>query len=150
MLKSYASKVWPSMKFHFIGRCPWEWSKGIPEHLLSDGSQALSQTFSQPGSPVAQLEFPGIRHLQSGHVCFLGITHISGRLLTSAALVLADLMGLWKLQEPPPLSWLCIDSHKGPSLALSVSPLLLLESGWCYVVRCPRRHLSVFYGIQPP
>lgn len=96
MFKSYASKVWLSMKFHFIGRCPGEWGEGILMHLLSGGSQAVRQTFSQPGSPVVQLELPGIRRSQEWHVCFLLIkketTHSSGHLPTSAAPVLADVM----------------------------------------------------------
>lgn len=58
------------MKFHFIGRCPGEWGEGILMHLLSGGSQAVRQTFSQPGSPVGTAGAPWDSAL-TGMACLL-------------------------------------------------------------------------------
>lgn len=49
MFKSYVSKVWLSMKFHFIRRCPWERRNEMPGTCSSDGSQALRRTLGQLG-----------------------------------------------------------------------------------------------------
>lgn len=49
MFKSYVSKVWLSMKFRFIKRCPWERRDGMPRTCQSDSSQALRRTLGQLG-----------------------------------------------------------------------------------------------------
>lgn len=61
MFKSYVSKVWLSMKFHFMRRCPWERRNEMPGTCLSDGRPSLETNSRPTGLPSVQPGYPLIR-----------------------------------------------------------------------------------------
>lgn len=160
MFKSYAAKVWLSMKFHFIGKSPGEWGKGIALHLFSDGSQAGRQTFSQPGSPLVLSEFPRF----SSHSTGVSVSCVSGSRqhrfqVTCPLLQLRGLLtyimdnffsfSFLATSGALAVSFLLhIDFHLELSLAFSVSPLLLLGTWLYYFAHIFRWHLSIFMVLN--
>lgn len=61
MFKSYVSKVWLSMKFHFIRRCPWERRTEMLGTCLSDGRPSLETNSRPTGLPSVQPRYPPSR-----------------------------------------------------------------------------------------
>lgn len=158
MFKSYASKVWLSMKFHFIGRCPGERGKGILMHLLSGGSHTVRQTFSQPGSRGTvgvpwDSALTGMAYLFPAHQ---GRDHTQFRL--SAHFCSPNASWCYGQSLFPSLWHLPHRFSPERSLASSVSPSLLLEAQLCHSAHSSRWRLSILmvfnnlewrFGITP-